>query len=148
MNSILLPHVIEQQAKLERQIAKERKAELPKTTEDFVIEWLIKSIPIMMDDDHEYTCVSYTDFCDYIYRQLNLPLWAEDFFNIDEFIWKEYMVSQDNGGGAFYLVYKDDEGFVLAENIGDIHSVWKDKPRTFFLKHPVKKDFYIVRCAP
>jgi hypothetical protein len=149
MPSILLPEVMEQQARLERQIAKERKAQLPKTIEDLAVEWLIRTIPIETDDEDEYKCLNYKDYSSNIHTLLKLPEWAKDYFQIDEYIWEEYMNSQQAGGGAFYLLYKDDEhGFTLVENIGDFHKVWEKKPRTFFLDHPCKDDFYIVYCVP
>lgn len=144
MPSVLLPHIIKQQEKMER----ERKRANPVMTEDKVVAWFVSKLKEDNPDveeaftrPEEYICYSYDDFINEFRADRLSALSREliDYFDYDRYIidlWKSDFHS---------IVYADGETLVALEDADEKYPIWKGRLDEFFTGHPCKKNFYILR---
>jgi hypothetical protein len=146
MPSILLPHIIKQQEKMER----ERERANAPTRHDEIVEFVRKDQTEagnydQMDVD-DFRCSSYKDYKDYVMDDLlcEMPVWAKQFFNLDG------MIEAENQDDGFWIVYDDnDHGMKYLHEIGDLFPIWKNREMEFFKNHPCKDTmFYMVEYRP
>lgn len=151
MPSVLLPHIIEQQAKLEKEIAQQRRG---RTLEDDVVDWLVKKLKEDDPNIHEaftrpceYTCMTYKDYVqNFKDNRYEIPSYIWNYFDFDKVILTEWKEDQ-----VFIVVRIPDwktenYEFILLEDISKKFDIWKDKLDEYVKGMPTKEDnLFVVR---
>lgn len=152
MPSVLLPEVMKQQARLERQLARQRRGEVGYDEKDTVIDWYCARMREQGADEDElgdpsnYEAWSYKEFYEYLqdlYPSVPERIW--NYLNLSAYILD--LVQQDDN---YTLVFYDPEETNQQERIfefGEVQSIlpaWAGKQFSWFIDHPFKHNFYVL----
>ncbi len=154
MPSILLPEIIKQQARLERQLARQRRGEVGQDDGDFVVEWYCKRMKEQggeeesgcLADPASYQVWSFKEFYEYVqdcYGGVPDRIW--NYFDLATYI-TDLTETDDN----YTLVFYDPEEQNPAERIftfgevGQVLPAWNGRQHEWFSEHPFKHNFYVL----
>jgi hypothetical protein len=153
MPCVLLPEVMKQQAKLERQLARQRRGEVGCDEKDTVVEWYCARMREQGADDDElcdpsnYEAWSYKEFYEYIqdlYPSVPERIW--NYFELSAYI-LDLVRDDDNHTLVFYDPTETNPQERIFE-FGEVQSIlpaWAGKQHQWFIDHPFKHNFYVLR---
>ena len=155
MPCVLLPNVIAEQERIERETQAKRRAEAD-NVENRVIDWFLEKHKDNEDfaghTRENYTCMTYWCYYHYIVDDvLNLPEGMRRFFDVDKYVLNQYNNWKAQGDDPVYIVadkYASDceEDYVLLEDCGEFAPLWNGMLGKYFSGHPAKLEhFYIIQ---